>query len=47
MISDGNGREYRPPRSTKQTCGDFVVAEEMLGDGDGYWCWPPRPVQKL
>ena len=39
MPSDGNGREYRPPRQR----GDFIVAEEMPDDGGGQRCWPPRP----
>ena len=26
---------------------DFLVAEVMLGNGDGQSSWPPRPTQKL
>ena len=46
MPSDGDGREYRPPRPAQKTHGDFIVTKDMPGSGNGRRCWPPRPAQK-
>ena len=41
--SEGGG----PPRPAQKRRGDFVVAKEMPGDGDGHRYWLPRPAEKL
>ena len=35
MVGDGDCRRYQPPRPAKKMRGEFGVAEEMPGDGDG------------
>ena len=41
--TDESQRRRAPARKPR---GDFFVAEEMPGNGDGHTCWPPRPAQK-
>ena len=38
MPSDGDGREYRPPRPAQKPRGGFVVAQDKPGDGNGHTC---------